>query len=66
MRTEGSVLGRGLQEVIFALGIDSGSVDSLGREPQTLPIALFGTPTPRSRAAFEWHPHRKTATPASS
>jgi|SRR5580700_5072399 hypothetical protein len=39
---------------------------SLGRGPQALAIALFGTPTPRSRAAFEWHPHRKTAAPASS
>src|SRR5579863_1394065 len=32
----------------------------------TVAIALFGTPTPRNRAAFEWHPHRKTAAPASS
>jgi len=36
MPTSGSVLGRGLQEVIFALGIDSGCVGSLwgaGRRP---------------------------------
>jgi hypothetical protein len=65
-RTKQTVLGRGLQEVIFALGLDSGGVGSLGRGPQTLAIALFGKPTPRSRAAFELHPHRKTAAPASS
>jgi hypothetical protein len=49
--------------VIFALGLDSGGVGSLGRGPLTLAIALFGTPTPRSHAAFELHPHRKTAAP---
>jgi hypothetical protein len=64
--SSGSVLERNLQEVIFALGIDSGRGLSLGRRPQAWAIALFGTATPRSRAAFEWHPHRKTAAPASS